>query len=219
MALFTAGEKGEAMVIVVGERAIVLSVVVPDVDAGVTARLLSVMTNSSFSGVSTLRSTDLGGGSAADLGDLGDDSLGIADDHGGAGGCVGGFDASRGVSGAGASGSSSGFDGSGGFGSVKSASPISTSAVGSGVGSFSGVSSLCRVSDTGSVEISIAEGSSSGGDGGKGDGLLDDTSFRAGDLISIFTDVERIRSRCNLSSWACCRSFRLNDRGGLIWRG
>jgi len=48
--------------------------------------------------------------------------------------------------------------------------------------------------------MSIAEGSSSGGDGGNGEGLLDDTSLRAGDLISTLTDVDRIRSRCNLSS-------------------
>jgi len=218
-ALFTAGEKGEAMAVMVGERAIVLSVMAPDVDPGVTARLLSVVTNSSFPGISALRSIGLNWGSGADLGDLGDESLGVADDHGGAGGCVGGCEVSRGVSGSGASGSSSGFDGSEGFGSVISASLISTLTVGSGVGSFSGVSSLCLVSDTGSVEISIAEGSSSGGDGGNGEGLLDDTSLRAGDLISILTDVDRIRSRCNLSSWACCRSLRLNESGGLIWRG
>ena len=66
------------------------------------------------------------------------------------------------------------------------------------------------------VEMSIAEGSSRGGDGGSGDGLFDDTSFKAGDLASILTDVDRIRSRCSLSSCACCRSLRLKDSGGFI---
>jgi hypothetical protein len=46
----------------------------------------------------------------------------------------------------------------------------------------------------------MAEGSSSGGDGGSGEGLFEDKSFKAGDLASIFTDVDRIRSRCSLSS-------------------
>lgn len=99
---------------------------------------------------------------------------------------------------------------------VSSESVISTSTGGCGIGSFAGVSSLCLVSGAGSVEISIAEGSSRGGDGGSGDGLFDDTSFKAGDLASILTDVDRIRSRCSLSSCACCRSLRLKDSGGFI---
>jgi hypothetical protein len=59
------------------------------------------------------------------------------------------------------------------------------------------------VAGSASIVISIADESSCGGDNGKGDGLLEDTSLRPGDLFSILTDVERIRSRCSLSSWAC----------------
>lgn len=132
--------------------------------------------------------------------DFGDGSVGSEADHGGADGWLGGQEVSRGVWGLGASGSSSVF-GSGGLGAATSASIISTSTVGSGEGSLAGVSSLCcLVSGTGSVDVSIAEGSSRGGDGGSGEGLFEDTSFRAGDRTSIFTDVDRIRSRCSLSS-------------------
>ena len=91
--------------------------------------------------------------------------------------------------------------GSKGLGRLASSmSSISTSTVGGGVGSFAGVSSLCLVSGTVSVDMSMAEGSSSGGDGGSGEGLFEDTSLKAGDVASILTDVDRMRSRCSLSS-------------------
>lgn len=147
--------------------------------------------------------------------DFGDGSAGIEADHGGSGGCIDGCGASLGGSGAGTSDASSCF-GWEILGIVSSGSVISTSTVGCGVGSFAGVSSLCLVSGTESVDISIAVGSSSGGDGGNGDGLFDDTSFKAGDLASILTDVDRIRSRCSLSSCACSKSLRLNESGGII---
>jgi hypothetical protein len=51
------------------------------------------------------------------------------------------------------------------------------------------------MSTAGAVEVSITGGSSNGGDGGSGEGLLEDTSLRVGDLLSIFTDVDRMRSR------------------------
>lgn len=135
--------------------------------------------------------------------DLGDTSDGAGGDHGGAGGCIGGCESSREVSGAGASARSSDL-GSGfvseGSGAASSTFSISTSTVGGGVGSLAGVSSLCLVSGADSVERSMAEGSSSGGDGGRGEGLFEETSFRIGDFASVLTDVDRIRSRCSLSS-------------------
>jgi len=198
-----------------GDCATALSLRTDEVDPGVTARLLLVLPKSSFEGISTCRSAVFG---VRPVMDLGDGSAGVEADHGGSGGCIDGCGASLGGSGAVTSGASSCF-GSEALGLVSSGSVISTSTVGCGVGSFAGVSSLCLVSGTGSVEMSIAVGSSSGGDGGSGDGLFDDTSFRAGDLASTLTDVDRIRSRCNLSSCACCKSLRLNESGGFIWRG
>lgn len=214
-ALLTAGEKGDAIVDAPGDGATLFSVKGAGVDAGATTGLLAVLTGSGFAGVST--STSAHGGAGAET-DFGDGSAGVEADHGGACGWVGGHEASRGVSGLGASGSSSVF-GSGRMGAETSASVISMSTEGSGVGSFAGVSSLCAVSGRGSVDVSMAKGSSSGGDGGSGEGLFEDTSFKAGDLASLFTDVDRTRSRCSLSSWACCKSLRLNDMGGFNWRG
>jgi len=43
--------------------------------------------------------------------------------------------------------------------------------------------------------MSMAEDSSIGGEGGNGNGLLADTSLSTGDLASVFTDADRIRSR------------------------
>ena len=91
--------------------------------------------------------------------------------------------------------------------------------MGGGVVSFAGVGSRGVISTVGPVEVSMADGSSSGGEGGSGEGLFEDTSLRVGDLRSILTDVDRMRSRWILSSWACCRSLRLNDRGGFMSRG
>lgn len=197
-----------------------LSVKRAGVVPGVTTALLVALFKSSFRGGSTWRSLDSGGGSIVEVGD---GSAAVEDDHGGAGGCMGGCEAPNeasgaGTWGAGASGSSSSLGSEGFEALASSASPISTSTVGGGVGSFAGVSSLCLESGTGSVDMSIADGSSRGGDSGSGEGLFDDTSFKVGDLLSILTDVERIRSRCNLSSCACCRSLRLNDIGGFISR-
>jgi hypothetical protein len=99
---------------------------------------------------------------------------------------------------------------------VPSVSSMSTSTVGVGVDSLAGVGSLARASVPGEVDKSTEEGSSSGGEGGKGEGLFEDMSLRVGDLLSFFTDVDSKRSRCTLSSCACCNSLRLNDRGGFI---
>lgn len=216
MALLTAGENGDAIVDELGDCAIVPSVNTAATEPGVTTRLLVGLCKSSFAGNSTWTSLESGGGPDVDLGD---GSAGVDGDHGGAGGCMGGCDDTNETSGAGASGSSS-IWGSGGFGILaSSASPMSTSAVGVGVDSFAGVSSLCLESGTDSAEMSIAEASSRGGDGGSGEGLFEETSLRVGDLLSILTDVDRNRSRCSLSSCACCSSLRLNDNGGFISRG
>lgn len=188
-ASWTAGENGEA--IAIGDS----TDGVP-VTPGVTTELaLKGLLNSGFAGMSTWRSTDLAGSSKIGTGESRAD--------GGAGGCIGFGEASLGASTAGASGISSTF-GSGAVGAAaSSASFMSTSAAGAGDDSFAGVNSFGGGTDAGSRVISIAEGSSNGGDGGSGDGLFEDTSFRAGDLPSIFIDADRIRSRCSLSSCAC----------------
>jgi hypothetical protein len=51
-ALFTAGENGDAILEVPGDCATVLSLKIEEVDPGVTARLLLVLTKSSFVGIS-----------------------------------------------------------------------------------------------------------------------------------------------------------------------
>lgn len=118
----------------------------------------------------------------------------------GSDGCIERLESSTGASSAGTSVSSSVLSSTGPASTASSASPISTSIVGVGVGSFAGVSSLCLESGTDSVDISIAVGSSSGGEGGRGEGFVEETSFKAGDLLSSLTDADRIRSLCNLSS-------------------
>lgn len=118
----------------------------------------------------------------------------------GSAGCIERLESSTGASCAGASSSSSVLSSTGLVSVASSASPISTSIVGVGFGSFAGVSSLCLESGTDSVDISMAVGSSKGGEGGRGEGFVEETSFKAGDLLSNLTDVDRIRSRCSLSS-------------------
>lgn len=160
-------------------------------ELGVAVGMDSVMlVRSGCGGISTCISVGFEGASEG----------GSDDDHGGAGGGRGGSDGSwEGSGGAGASGISSTL------GSVESevftsASSISTSLVGGGVGSFAGVGSRVPMIIVGSADMSMAEESSSGGDGGRGEGLFEDTSLRAGDLASIFTDEDRMRSRMSLSS-------------------
>jgi hypothetical protein len=191
-----------------GDCAMALPVRTFEMDPGVTIGLIPVEeARSGFTGMSTWRSVDFTGASAVE----------VAAGHGGAGGWIGGCEASGDWSGAGASGISSSF-GSVAFGVVISASSILITIVGDSVRSLAGVGSRGLTSAASPVDKSIAEGSSSGGEGGSGDGLLEDTSLRVGDLASIFTDVDRRRSRCNLSSWACWSSLRLNDNGGFICR-
>lgn len=148
-----------------------------------------ILISSDCGGISTCMSVGFGGAS----------ELGSGDVHDGAGGGRGGSDGSSDGSGAGASGISSSLA-SIGFEMVASTSPISTSTVGGGVGSFDGVGSRVLLITLGSAVVSTVDDSSSGGDGGSGEGLLEDTSLRAGELTSIFTDDDRIRSRWSLSS-------------------
>ena len=173
---------------------------------------------SGLAGISTFISTDFMDPSALGVGDCraGDCRAGDVAGIGGAGGCIEDCATSFVVSAAGASGISSTLGSSTFDAAVSSASAISTSAFGAGDASFAGVSSFGRGIEAGSSVISIAEESSNGGDGGNGDGLFEVTSFKAGDLPSILTEAERIRSRCSLSSCACCRSLRLKDTGGFI---
>ena len=155
---------------------------------------------SGLDGISTFMSTDFMDPSALGVGDC---RVGEAMGHGGAGGCIEDCATSFVLSAPEASGISSTLASSDlGF-AASSASAISTSALEAGEASFAGVSSLGRGTEVGSSVISIAEESSSGGDGGNGDGLFEVTSFKAGDLPSILIDAERIRSRCSLSSCAC----------------
>lgn len=200
IAFATAGEKGEAIVGILGDCVVLPSVGFADViepDMGVGSLADRVM--SSLAGTSTRRPTTV---STTPEADSGDDCRSVDADQEGADGCVGGGDGFDSGSGAGASGSSSDLGSSpGGFGEqTRSGSPISTSMVGGGVGSLVGMSSLCRELGTTSVGMSIVEDSSMGGEGGKGNGVLAGMSFSAGDLASIFTDADRIRSRCSLSS-------------------
>jgi hypothetical protein len=206
MALLTAGEKGEPMAILPGDCAVALPVRGCDVEPGVIRGLLpTLLLRSGFSGICTWRST----GCRGDPGEL------VVDGHGGAGACCGGCKVRGEGSALGASGISSILE-SIGVGIVTLTSSISTSAVGGGVVSFAGVGSRGVMSTDGAVDVSIIECSSCGGDGGSGDGLLEDTSLSVGDLVSTLTDIERRRSRWSLSSWACCSSLRLNDSGGFI---
>jgi hypothetical protein len=147
------------------------------------------LVKSGFAGISTWKST-------ADFDGVSEGTSEVTSDegHGGAGGLGGGSVVPGETSEAGASGISSTF-GSVGFGVVTSASPISTSAVGGGVVSLAGVGSRGVTSTVGPEDKSIADGSSSGGEGGSGEGLFEVTSFRIGDLRSILTEVDRMRSR------------------------
>lgn len=138
------------------------------------------------------------------------------DGHGRGGGCSGGCEV-VGDSGLGASGISSSA-GEDAFGAIaSSASCISTSAAGGGgLGSLGGVGSFFGamiVVGSVDVDISIPFGSSAGRDGGAGEDLLDITSLSAGERASVFTDADLIRSRCCLSSIACCNSLCLKDIG------
>jgi hypothetical protein len=148
------------------------------------------LVKSGFAGISTWKLT-------ADFDGVSEGTSEFTSDegHGGAGGLGGGSVVPGETSEAGASGISSIF-GSVGFGVVASASPMSTSAGGGGgVVSFAGVGSRGVTSTMGPEDKSIAEGSSSGGEGGSGEGLFEVTSFKIGDLRSVLTDVDRMRSR------------------------
>lgn len=171
--------------------------VIPGVDA---ESLGKGLVYSGLAGMSTFMSTDFIDPSALGVGDC---RAGEVAGHGGAGGCIDDCAPSFIVSAAGASGISSTLGSAILGAAVSSESAISTSALGAGDASFAGVSSFGRGTEAGSSVISIAEESSSGGDGGSGDGLFEVTSFKAGDLPSILMDAERIRSRCSLSSCAC----------------
>jgi hypothetical protein len=193
-ALLTAGENGEPIAILLGDCAAAVLVMKFDVEPGVSMELdAAVLDTSAFVGMSTWRSTDFLDGVSGGA---------VDDGHGGAAGSVGCGIVPGETSEGGASGISS-ILGSGGLGVVTSASPISMSLFGGGVDSLAGVGSRGVVSIVGPPDVSIVEGSSSGGEGGSGEGLFDDTSLSAGDPRSIFTDVDLRRSRWSLSSCAC----------------
>lgn len=203
----TAGENGEA---IATEDSTDGGPGTPGVDV---QTLEKGLIKSGFAGMSTFMSTDFIDPSALGVGDC---RAGEVAGHGGAGGFIEVCTTSFIISATGASSISSTL-GSATFGAASSsASAISTSTSGTGDGSFAGVNSFGRGTEAGSNVISIAVESSSGGDGGNGDGLFEETSFSAGDLPSTLIDAERIRSRCNLSSCACWRSLRLKDTGGFI---
>lgn len=117
-----------------------------------------------------------------------------------------------------ASGISSDF-GESGLGLVaSSASCISTSGEGAGVGSFAGIVSFpVTIAASSVLAVTCIADSSTGGDGA-GEGLFDVTSLSAGERASAFTDADadRLRSRYCLSSAACCSSFFVKDIGRLI---
>jgi hypothetical protein len=185
-ALWTAGENGEPIAMLPGDCATTFPAstfeVAPGVSIGLDAALLA---RSDLTGMSTWRLTGFFDGVSESTVDGG---------HGGAGGLFGECVVPGETSEGGASGISSNL-GSGGFGVVTSSSSISTSFVGGGVVSFAGVGSRGVVSIVGTPEVSITIRSSRGGEGGSGEGLFDDTSFRAGDPRSILTGVDRNRSR------------------------
>lgn len=119
----------------------------------------------------------------------------------------------------GASGISSTF-GVDSFGTVTtSASFISISTVGTGSASTVGTESV-GMESVGfiavSVAISMATGSSRTTVGTVGEGSLEVTSFKGGEVTSSFTDADRMRSLCVFSSCACWSNLRLKDIGGLI---
>jgi hypothetical protein len=151
-ALWTAGEKGEPIVRLLGDCAIALPVRTFEVEPGVIIGLLPVvLVRSGFAGISTWRSTGRSIGSSGEPGVLVDGG------HGGAGGLSGGCAVRGEGSALGASGISSTF-GSVGFEFVTSVSSISTSSiVGEGVVSFAGVGSRGMMSTAGPVEVSITE--------------------------------------------------------------
>jgi hypothetical protein len=147
-ALWTAGEKGEPIVRLLGDCAIALPVRTFEVEPGVIIGLLPVvLVRSGFAGISTWRST----------GSRGEPGVVVDGGHGGAGGLSGGCVVRGEGSALGASGISSTF-GSVGFEVVASVSAISTSSiVGEGVVSFAGVGSRGMMSTAGPVEVSITE--------------------------------------------------------------
>jgi hypothetical protein len=186
IALLTAGENGEPIAMLPGDCATTFPARTLDVAPGVSIGLhAALLAESNLTGMSTWRLTDFFDGVSGSTVDGG---------HGGASGWVGECVVPGETSEGGASGISSTL-GSGGFGVVTSASSISTSSMGGGVVSFAGVGSLGVVSIVGPLDVSMTVESSRGGEGGSGEGLFDDTSLRAGDPRSIFTGVDRNRSR------------------------
>jgi hypothetical protein len=184
-ALLTAGEKGDPIGRLPGDCAIALPGNTFETAPGVTIGTgPTEFARSSFAGISTWRL----------MGFEGVSEVGVDDGHGGAGGLSGGSEVRGETSEVGASAISSTLA-SVNFGVVTSASSMSTSTVGGGVVSLAGVGSRGVISTVGPFEVSMAEGSSSGGEGGSGEGLFEDTSLRVGDRRSIFTDVDRMRSR------------------------
>jgi hypothetical protein len=182
----TAGENGLPMATLLGDCTVAVLVLAFDVETVVSMSLDgAVLDDSDFVGISTWRSTDIFDGVSGGA---------VDDGHGGAGGLFGCCIVLGETSEGGASGISSTL-GSGGFGVVTSASPISISLLGGGVDSLAGVGSRGVVSIVGPPDVSITEWSSSGGEGGSGEGLFDDTSLRTGDPRSSFTDVDLRRSR------------------------
>lgn len=191
----TAGEKGKG--IAAGDSVLGISIM-PEIIAELAENgLLST----GFAGVSTSMFAVFAASSALGPGDCrgGDCRRG----EGGAGGFIDAFETSFKVSSAGASGISSTLGSTTSGAVTSSASAMSISAVGAGDTSFAGVSSFDCGAGVESSMTSIAGVSSNGGEGGRGDGLFEDTSLSTGDLPSNLMEADRIRSRSSLSSCAC----------------
>ena len=204
MALVTAGEKGDrAAAVTPGETAFVGNAPVAEPRTG-SVEFVGMM-RVGFVGVSVVASA----GFDSDTAEVSASNDMVEDVHGGAGGWVGVCEVPGEISPLGASGIASSFGVEGFVAATVSTSFISTSFEGAVTGSSTGVVSFDFVIGAVSVVMSIATGSSRGADGAVGEGLLEVTSFRAGEFISSFTDADRMRSLCVFSSCACCSNLRL----------
>jgi len=216
--LLTEGENSDAVgATLTGDFAVPLPVTMLEMDSGVTTVLVEVVVAamSGFVDSSTSRSTGFWGVTVGFGMGCSGDALEVAEPQGGGESCGRGCIVEREVAGEvpfGECGMRS-ILGDIDFGLLSSsASLMSTSTLGAGVGSFTGVlsrageCSLTTGVTVGSGEMSISTGSSSEGDAavGEDEGLLHTVScMAAGDLASNFTEADRLRNDSSLSSWAC----------------
>jgi hypothetical protein len=212
MALVTAGEKGDrAAAVTPGETAFVGNAPVAEPRTE-SVGFVGMIKVGGFVDVSVVASVDFD----SDTAEVSASNDMVEDVHGGAGNCVGVCEVPGEISALGASGIASNFGVEGFVAATVSTSFISTSFEGAVTGSSTGVVSFDFVIGAVSVDMSIATGSSRGAAGAVGEGLLEVTSFKAGEFISSFTDADRMRSLCVFSSCACCSNLRLKDIGGRI---